>query len=374
MVKVYLLVGKLPFYKDLINYPPVGIRYLNRAEYSTDIVSYYSSLAHSLKRNISSLFLERLKIPRMIYVFNKECDIIHSNRGILVLNKKPWVIDLDYVGYFFGNNLYNPEIKNSYLRFVVEKFLKSNNCQKIIAWSNAGKLSITNLFNSKSIGEKTETLYPAMPTLARGGIKKHDMIRLLYVSSSFAKGGGELLPAFNKLMEKYDNLELFFKCDVPDEFKSRYSFENIKYLPYKSQLLPRDELIRQFHMNSDILVYPTLGDLFGLGILDAMVAGIPVVTTDTFAIPEIVEDGKGGFLIKPYKVWYDKRHLPLGRSKLVRKKEDFIKDLVAKLSLLIENAALRRKMGGYNRKLVESGKFSMKERNNKLKQIYENAV
>jgi glycosyltransferase involved in cell wall biosynthesis len=375
MVKVYLLVGKSPFYKDLIKYPPKGVEYLPKKTYSygKDISTYYSSITHLVKRKISSILLEKFKLPRMTYIFRDSSDLIHSNRGILILNKKPWVIDTDYVSYFFGSNILDKAI-NARLKNLVFRLLASEYCKKIICWSNAAKLSMCNTFKSDKINNKIEILYPAIPAIK---IKKResDQIRLLYVSSSFVKGGEELLTAFKMLLEKYDNIELIFKCDVPETIKTKYNFKEIHYFPYKSQLLPRDKLIKTFHMNSDIFVYPTFGDLFGLGLLDAMVAGLPVVTTRTFAIPEVVEDGKNGFLIDPPYVWYSEKYLPkrsIKVSEASRKKT--IKQLVDRVSLLIEDSSLRKRMGKEGRKLVEKGKFSIKTRNSKLKQIYEEAV
>jgi glycosyltransferase involved in cell wall biosynthesis len=375
MIKVYLLVGKLPFYKDLINYPPDGVKYLNKADYGKDIASYYSSLMHTAKRKISSFLLKQLKMPRMTYVLNKECDLIHSNRGILILNRKPWLVDIDYVGYFFGENIFDREnLDRSILKKIVVKSLSSKYCKKIICWSNAAKASVNGIFKEKTIRDKAHVLYPAVPALKLEKKIPKDRIRLLYVSSSFAKGGNELLSAFQELAKKYDNIELFVKCDVPEEVKLRYNLKEIKYFPYKSQLLPRDYLIRNFHMASDIFIYPTLGDLFGLGLLDAMVASLPIVSTNTYAIPEIVEDGKGGFLINQPYIWYDKNYISLGKSKPLRKKTEFVEELVEKTSVLIEKPYLRKRMGKYNRKLVEKGKFSLGERNRKLKAIYEEAV
>lgn len=50
-------------------------------------------------------------------------------------------------------------------------------------------------------------------------------------------------------------------------------------------------------LNSDIFVFPTLNDAFGVVILEAMQAGLPVVSTIEGAIPEIVDDNTTGYLI-----------------------------------------------------------------------------
>jgi glycosyltransferase involved in cell wall biosynthesis len=49
----------------------------------------------------------------------------------------------------------------------------------------------------------------------------------------------------------------------------------------------------------DILVAPSLEDSFPLVLLEAMMAGIPVVASDVGGIPEIVEPGRTGLLVPP---------------------------------------------------------------------------
>jgi glycosyltransferase involved in cell wall biosynthesis len=107
-----------------------------------------------------------------------------------------------------------------------------------------------------------------------------------------------------------------------------------------------------------------------------MSVGLPIVATSIFAIPEIVEDGKNGFLISSPISDFRKDFVieMFDREVLKRKKLSIVaSQLVEKLSLLIESSSLRRKMGRYGRMLVEKGRFSIKERNKKLRKIYEEA-
>jgi glycosyltransferase involved in cell wall biosynthesis len=52
----------------------------------------------------------------------------------------------------------------------------------------------------------------------------------------------------------------------------------------------------QVFMNSDVLVYPTYNDVWGLVIIEAMQFGLPVIATREGAIPLLVEDGVTGLL------------------------------------------------------------------------------
>lgn len=60
-----------------------------------------------------------------------------------------------------------------------------------------------------------------------------------------------------------------------------------------------DEEKYRLYDQHDIFVFPTSNDAFPLVALEAMQAGMPVVTTDEGALPEIVEDGATGLLVPP---------------------------------------------------------------------------
>lgn len=70
--------------------------------------------------------------------------------------------------------------------------------------------------------------------------------------------------------------------------------DNVKFLGY----LPESEKISAF-VSADIFVFPTLYEGFGIGFLEAMAAGLPIITTDVAGNKEIVENGKNGILVKP---------------------------------------------------------------------------
>ena len=85
--------------------------------------------------------------------------------------------------------------------------------------------------------------------------------------------------------------------------------------------------------------------------------------------------GYNGFLVKSEINWYDYRFDLKKYVEDVKKPHpQTVKQLVEKISVLIENPELRKKMGENNFNLVDSGKFSIKERNKKLKRIYEEAL
>ncbi len=59
---------------------------------------------------------------------------------------------------------------------------------------------------------------------------------------------------------------------------------------------PREALLREMS-EADVFVFPSLFEGFALVILEAMAAGLPVITTSNTAGPDLIEDGKEGFIV-----------------------------------------------------------------------------
>ncbi len=53
------------------------------------------------------------------------------------------------------------------------------------------------------------------------------------------------------------------------------------------------------HARWELFAQPSLHEGFGLGALEAMAAGLPVVASATGGLPELIEDGRTGFLVPP---------------------------------------------------------------------------
>ncbi|MBI3231507.1 MAG: N-acetyl-alpha-D-glucosaminyl L-malate synthase BshA [Candidatus Doudnabacteria bacterium] len=92
----------------------------------------------------------------------------------------------------------------------------------------------------------------------------------------------------------------------------------------KTVIVRNGEIDTENYLNaSDIGLYASEEESFGMGILESMAFGLPVVATRVGGVPEVLNNEKSGFLCR------------------VRD----IKNLAAKTKLLIENESLRKKMG-----------------------------
>jgi glycosyltransferase involved in cell wall biosynthesis len=369
-INVKLLAGTHPLYQELIEFPPQGVKY-DVAVSSEDTLKHYKFFGR-FKRFAFDTGLKAFNMPRVFFV-KTDADLIHSTRGLIILNKKPWVVDIEYARSFVGNRF--NALSNLNMQEKILKYLSSNYCKKIMPHCIAAAKSMNSIFGRK-LEDKMEVVYPAIRKAKKYKKPKSEFLKIFFYgrNSFFLKGGKEILEAFSRLQRRYDVI-LTMKGEIPNEYKTKYPNVN-----YENQMMPREKFFEKIFSRADIFCFPSFMDTFGFVLLEAMSLRLPIVATDIFAIKEIVEDNKGGFVIKSPISWHNEKYLfkwnSWGQFSELAKKEfpEFTNELYKKLEQLIVNDKLRRKMGMFNEKLVEKGKFSIKERNKKLKRIYEEAI
>jgi len=365
-MKVLLRKGHHSVYDDLVRHPPSGVEYV----IPRIVTESKSKTSDRLKKKIFTYYTEILNRPHEVYVSPGNSQLIHACSGIMIKNKFPWVIDTEHAASFAGFKAGRLEK----IKPQVENLLGSKYCKKIMPWSEAGKKSIENSLNTKNFKNKIEVVYPAMQPLDAKN-KKHGDINLLFVSVRFfTKGGKELLEAYDVLKKKYD-FKLTIISDVPSELRRKY--RNDKNIIFHEPNIPRQRLLDDFFSVADVFVLPSYMDTFGMVFLEAMSYRLPIVTTNVFAIPEIIKGA--GFAVDVSNFsWYGKDCLfawknweEFSRYSEKENKPEVVKSMVSHISKLIEDKGLRTKMGTAGRTEVEKGKFSIKNRNLKLKRIYE---
>lgn len=385
MRNIYLdTSGKMhSLYNNLINEPPEGYKFINEptkwdasCKKMFEIRKLYL-FSQSLPNTVAPLNLlkayveKRKKLP-------EETDLTYST-GHLIFRNENWVTDLENITQFTGWNI--KHLKN--YKNLVEKKLNSNNCKKIIPWTEAGKKTILMNLDCSKIMDKIETVHLAVPPKKFKKNFSTDKIKILFVSSANfpndfdTKGGKEVLEAFTVLCKKYSDLELVMRSYVPSQLYEKYKdFPNIKIL---NSVIPWEQLETEFQ-NSDIFLFPSYNTP-GLAILDAMSYELPIVTTNVWGNQEMVKDGINGLLVdKSTKLnYYNNTFIPLwGTSEFFSKIKNnvdmkIVEDIVDKTSLLIEDEKTRRKLGRNGRNMIENGIFSINHRNKKLKYIFDNA-
>src|SRR5262249_49392241 len=94
--------------------------------------------------------------------------------------------------------------------------------------------------------------------------------------------------------------------------------------------VPEREKVDYYSL-ADVLLFPSSMEGFGLTVAEAMSCELPIVTSDRGSLPELCEDGEGGFLCSPTGI------AGVARSVLV----------------LLSDPSLRRKFGAANRQRID---------------------
>lgn len=125
--------------------------------------------------------------------------------------------------------------------------------------------------------------------------------RLLYVGRlSAAKGLPILLNSLATLRSQYPQLQLTVVGDGEDRVELQTLSQNLNlgevvdFVGYKSQAE-----VREVMQQTDVFVLPSFAEGVPVSLMEAMAAGVPVVTTRIAGISELVEDGVSGYLVSP---------------------------------------------------------------------------
>ena len=385
-------IGFHSMFNSILENPPQGYEFV----FPRKSISEKTHLSRKqLSKIIRAVPLKKNSVCRLLWcqlrwdtdeIFKKtstDADLIFSPHKLVYSKKKPWVVMIEHAGDLCPI-IY--DIKHLWLyRSFIEKVLSSKCCKKIMPYLNTEKMALFKNLNCERFKDKIEVVNLALPPKNFKKEYGKDKISLLFLGTvhkstipgSFEmRGGIELLEAFKILNKEYNNLELVIRALVPPYIHNKYSQilaeKNVKIF---EQFLPWEQL-EHIMKNADIFLFP--GHITpALTILDAMSYELPVVATNWRGNYEMVNNSKTGFLIRPpfglkpdLPLKHERREMLYARGPDMR----LVKELAEKTSILIEDEKLRRKMGIAGRRKIETGKFSIKRRNEKLKEIFDEAI
>ncbi len=230
-----------------------------------------------------------------------------------VVDRGPFITDLDTPYSLTGYNLAALPL----WRGVLGRILRSRRCLEIRCMSAACRRSLELEFGAKT-ATKATVHYPRLadaPRAAppRAAAESWDGPRFLFVGTQFEiKGGAALLRAFAAVRATLPAAHLDLVTHLPAD---RRALANQPGVSVHAAVVGRAELWQRFFRHADVLVLPTYVDSFGMVVLEALAHGLALVTTDLYALPEMVNDGINGALLRaPLSIWDDYRPSPLYRA------------------------------------------------------------
>ncbi len=137
------------------------------------------------------------------------------------------------------------------------------------------------------------------------------------------KGPEYLLEAFKKI----SGAKLIMVGDGPEkETLKSMAQGNVEFVGSVT-----NEAVLQYMAKADIFCMPSLSEGMPIALLEALASGLPVVASRAGGIPDVIEDGKHGFLVPPKNV----------------------NQLAQGLQQLIDDDALRQTMSQYNKEAAK---------------------
>jgi UDP-glucose:(heptosyl)LPS alpha-1,3-glucosyltransferase len=131
------------------------------------------------------------------------------------------------------------------------------------------------------------------------GLHRNDLRRQLGIEEdeTLALYVGDLTKAHSYLKELSDVVpEVKFVIVTPSS-RYHWSGQNV-------QIFPPTRELQKYYAAADVFLFPTTYDAFGMVVLEAMSAGLPVITSDQAGAAELIEPGKDGFVL-PLNQWVD---------------------------------------------------------------------
>lgn len=206
----------------------------------------------------------------------------------------PFIVDLDNPYALTGYNLRAMPI----WRGVIKRILLSPRCLRINCMSAACRRSLQALFGA-AVAAKAEVHYPRISAQI-DAVKRPDGAppRFLFIGTQFEiKGGAALLKAWPAVVRKVPGATLDMITHLPDAYAT--AAKGLPGLTLHEARYSRDEIWSRFMKQADVLVLPTYVESFGMVALEALAHGLALVVSDVYALPELVQEGKNGFLITP---------------------------------------------------------------------------
>lgn len=117
---------------------------------------------------------------------------------------------------------------------------------------------------------------------------------ILFVGFDFKrKGGFVLLDAFKQVRSRIPDAKLIIIGPNKDIYKIKQ--EGVEFLgPIKDR-----ERVKEYFKSASVFAMPSLCEPFGLVFLEAMAYKLPCIASTVDAMPEIIVDGKTGYLVHP---------------------------------------------------------------------------
>lgn len=274
----------------------------NYKDFKFDFKNFvYIIIPFNFKNKFLKLILEQFFLP--FYLIKYKIDILFSPSIFHPLfYKLPQIVVVHDVIFLKNNKKIN--FKNFYF-YILLKSLKNKN---IITVSNFSKNDILNFYKSNI--PYIHVVYNGLPEIPFVNKKFDNNILIkfkikkpyfFYIGRiTYHKNIENLLESFKNFLSKYPyyNLVLSGRIEIKNFFKMIKKLDLYNKIILTGRVTEEEKVVLM--RNASSFVYVSSYEGFGLPILEAQSLGVPVLTSNITALPEI--GGNGALYVDPYNI------------------------------------------------------------------------
>jgi glycosyltransferase involved in cell wall biosynthesis len=236
-------------------------------------------------------------------------DIVHSFNAVPIASGRPYVLTFEdfcprvpedrYVGW---------------LERALQRELARERCVALLALSEYAVRQFRHQNRDfpglGALEAKLEVRYPPIaPRREQAKQLDGDTLKLLFVGRDFMRKGGPAVLRAHELLRRrglpaqttivsslgWKANDAYVDPPSPELVRREVARLDGEGIVHHASL-PNTEVLRLME-EADFLVFPTLHDTFGFVTLEALACGTPVLASATNALPEVIEDGRSGYLL-----------------------------------------------------------------------------
>lgn len=332
--------------------------------YSTEriVINNVPDIEYAWVKNYANPFLKILKRFEVWKpLFDNDVDGYHTVNTVM-LTPKPWVCSFeDYcprgeVKDFWDIAYWGKPIPISKRIINLLERLALPNCKRLIAWSERNLKMQQLMYERINRPEITDKLFEKTCTIKvpqrllvqspnpNGGGK----IKFCFVGNDFSrKGGWEIVRAMRELRKQRNDFELYMVSIFDHKHAGRWHTDEeleqlIDYISSQDWIHVQSRLANKDALNlmksCHVGLLPTWFDTYGFSVLEMQGCGLPVITTNVRALPEI---NPKGWVVDMPVTWNSEIDLLLQYklSHLMEKKLfDIFKDILEHKEVIMEKA------------------------------------
>ena len=393
---VFFLGGYHPVNESFIRSPPSNVKLSSRVPVQAfdnfEKVGEFEQGWKSRKRLVDSV-CSAFGYPRLVPVIGRY-DLVHTNGSIIPISISPWIASVENPSAFYGFR--ESWHESGLARKRLAGFLLSDRCRAILPYSEASKryLELSLPEWRDELNAKMQILHPAIDeylisssaSSIEDRLTRSQNLKFLFVGNHFFdKGGREVLRAFANVRDKV-RCELTIVSSAPAHQEKEFDailprLRGEHGVSYYRTGLPRTKLLG-LYKSAHVFVFPSYMDQVPVVLLEAMAAGLPIIGSNSFAIPEMAVDGVNGFNVRsdvlafPEDKLRTENHLIEYRTAVMNESnfDKVVEQLTDAMTRFVVRPDLAASMGRKSLDAVQTGNFSVKTRNERLAKVYEKSI